>query len=1460
MKLNLTLNAQGRDIDLTATVDSSVTVGDLARRIALSDPLGVHAPPSGDAQHTVELLDPVPRLLDPRAAVSESGLRSGVRVRVGWVGAHFGGGAHAVLDLIVLDGPDRGRAFPVTSGTSYIGRGRGCEVQLNDALASRHHARLVVTDVVEIVDMGSANGTLIGGQPVTRARLLPGDQIVIGDTQFTVVWKDKQHEARVSSTLNGVLGFDGNQILFSRSPVVSRVFEAKEFPLPDLPERPRRSPLPWLMATMPLLFAVVMYFTTGNASSLLFFLLMPLMLLGGALESRSHTKREYAVSLREFREDVGKIADRIRAEQAVEHEIRHEEHPSISDCLASVEQRSSRLWFRRRDLPRYLELRVGLGTLPSRCTTEMPQVGRSKADAWLELERATAGLEVIHDVPIAVAPLTDGAIGVAGRRGAALPVAYSLVMQAVALHSPAELVVAGFASAASAPSWDFLKWLPHVDSPQSPIAGQHLAATGPACVALADQLDEIIAVRSGRDAQPWAIAVLVIIEGDAPIDRSRLVDIAERGVGKGVAVLWLAEGQPRLPAVCTSYVLAEEGACVGYVRVSETVAPVQLELCTEAQAASTARLMAPLIDAGVRSEDASDLPRQVSLLSLAGTELASSPTSVVERWRESRSVLTGPFAAEPNRRPANLRALIGQSSLGAFSLDLRADGPHALVGGTTGSGKSELLQAWILGMATAHSPQRVTFLLVDYKGGSAFRECTKLPHTLGLVTDLSPHLVRRALISLSAELRYREHLLARFKAKDLLELERRGEVETPPSLVIIVDEFAALVQEVPDFVDGVVNVAQRGRSLGLHLILATQRPAGVIKENLRANTNLRVALRMADESDSDDVLGSTQAAFFDPAVPGRAVSKSGPARLTPFQTGYAGGWTSSTPPAPEMSVQTLSFGPSVDWPYEEPHAVAANPGPTDIQRLVTCVKEAADLAELPEPRKPWLPSLSTVYDLAGLPSRRRDDDFTYGMIDLPDSQEQPTLSFRADVEGNLAVFGVSGAGTSTLLRTIAVAAGYTINGGPCQVYGLDFGNRDLQVLEGMPHVGSIINGSDHERVVRLITHLEKEVERRRSAYQSVNAGSIGDYRRLAGVPTEPRVFLLVDGASAFKQAYEVSGRYQWLDRLGAIAGAGRPLGIHLILAVDQKGGLPTSLSPAIQSRIIMRMGADDYLSLGVPEDVLTVDSPAGRGLRGNDEIQIAVLGGSPDPAKQARAIVKFGEAARRAGVAAAPGIESLAERIELRDLPPFSGDRPVLGVASSTLLPQTFYPSGTFIVTGPPGSGRTTAVRTVCIATRQALPTAEYHLLTLKSSSPVATLGIWASVTVGSQGASAGARKLAKMLRERGDSTPVVVVLERVDELTADAGEEDLDDLVRVCLEQEHFVVAEADAQFFGGSYGLPPRLRTSRTGIVLHPEGTEGHQAFRTDLPPLDRSQLPTGRGFYVTKGSVELVQVAIP
>ena len=506
--------------------------------------------------------------------------------------------------------------------------------------------------------------------------------------------------------------------------------------------------------------------------------------------------------------------------------------------------------------------------------------------------------------------------------------------------------------------------------------------------------------------------------------------------------------------------------------------------------------MAPVVDAGALVADASDLPRSVSLVTLLSHELVESGDAVVDRWRQNASIHDRtPGAPVKARRAGTLRAIIGSAGVDAMHLDLRSQGPHALVGGTTGAGKSEFLQAWVLGMAAEYSPDRVSFLFVDYKGGSAFADCVILPHCVGLVTDLSPHLVRRALTSLRAELHFREHLLNRKKAKDLLELEKRGDPDSPPALVLVIDEFAALASEVPEFVDGVVDIAQRGRSLGIHLIMATQRPAGVIKDNLRANTPLRIALRMADESDSSDVIGTKDAAHFDPRIPGRGIAKTGPGHLQQFQSGYAGGWTSREPDRPGISVSELRFGGEAPW--EEPRGAVVEElrglGPTDQQRLVARIVEASAQADIPAPRRPWLDEMAAAYDLSKL-RQRTDSELLIGVSDVPQVQEQRSVYFYPDVDGHLAIYGTGGAGKSATLRTLACAAAITPRGGPVHVYGLDFGARSLRMLEALPHVGSIISGDDTERIVRLFRMLQGMLEDRGQRFAEANASNITDYR------------------------------------------------------------------------------------------------------------------------------------------------------------------------------------------------------------------------------------------------------------------------------------------------------------------------------------------------------------------------------
>ncbi|MGC9963597.1 MAG: FtsK/SpoIIIE domain-containing protein, partial [Acidimicrobiales bacterium] len=1254
MRLKLGLvGGRAKVADVAVVVEPTVSIGQLAAALASRDP-GAAAPgESGAVTLAPWAAGSTGVEIPPDLSLLEAGVRSGATVQV--VPARDSASSTAVpgagvATLRVLAGPDAGREFELPEGTSYIGRDPSCDVRLGDPMVSKHHAKLHITSVAEIVDTNSSNGILVDGDLVPRVVLHPDDVAVLGDTQISVFMRVAGAEQTLS----------GTAVSFNRSPRINPIFSGLELAPPELPEPERGQRFPIIPLVIPVALGTVMYLITKSVLSIAFVALTPAMMLGNFVEGRITRKRSHASDMESFRSAMEKLEAQLGRAREEERAVRRREHPPFSEIATAVEGLHSLVWARRPSDPGFLQVRLGLGSRLSRSSVSMPP-DLPPSETVEQLLALRDRYALVDGVPV-VADLRACALGLADDNAHVQAVANGVMAQIVGLHSPAEVVVAALASTASAVRWDWLKWTPHVSSPSSPLGSHHLAVGRNACLDLIGEIELLIESRSkgGGDNQPW---VVLLVEDDASIDRSRLVQVAEKGPTSGVSVIWRAASTTQLPAACRTYVdAARSGGNVRVVFVDDASAVplTEIEQVDANGVLSLARRLSPLIDSGARVEDASDLPSAVSFVSLAGAELIESPRAILERWVETNSIIDRRDDA-PRRRSkeSGLRAMIGQSATQTLHLDLRAHGPHALVGGTTGAGKSELLQSWIMGMATAYSPDRVTFLLVDYKGGSAFGDCRFLPHTVGMVTDLSPHLARRALTSLAAELTYREHILNRKRAKDLIELERMGDPDTPPSLVIVIDEFAALVQELPEFVEGVVNVAQRGRSLGLHLVLATQRPAGVIKDNLRANTNLRIALRMADEADSTDVLGTPVAASFDPGIPGRASAKLGPGRLVAFQAAYVGGRSSAVPPPPVIVVEDLVFGPPRVW--EEPadpamaelHAGTDDAdGLADIQRLVITIQNAADEGRIVQPRRPWLPELASVYELRRLSAPRTDAELVFGVRDDPEHQTQPPASFTPDRDGNMIVYGTGGSGKSTTLRTLAIASGFSVRGGPCHVYGLDFGVRGLAILEDLPHVGSVINGDDTELVGRLLRMLRDTIDQRARRYAQARADTITDYRDLAQAPDEPRLLLLVDGVGAFRQAYEAGDRAKLFDMFVGIAQDGRPMGVHVVATADRPAALPAALASTMQQRVVLRLANEnDVLMLGIPKDAFDADTPPGRGFHDDLEVQIAVFGGSANVAEQAAATNRLAVEMRRRGIAEARPVERLRDQVALSELP-----------------------------------------------------------------------------------------------------------------------------------------------------------------------------------------------------------------
>ncbi len=617
---------------------------------------------------------------------------------------------------------------------------------------------------------------------------------------------------------------------------------------------------------------------------------------------------------------------------------------------------------------------------------------------------------------------------------------------------------------------------------------------------------------------------------------------------------------------------------------------------------------------------------------------------------------------------------------------MRHDGPHALVGGTTGAGKSELLQTIVASLAANHPPNRLTFLLVDYKGGAAFKDAVHLPHTVGFVTDLDGHLVHRALVSLNAELRYREHLMRDFGVKDLIEMERRFPDQAPPSLLLVVDEFASLAKELPEFVDGVVNVAQRGRALGIHMILATQRPAGSINDNIRANTNLRIALRFNDETDSTDVIGQRDAALLPRTLKGRGFARLGQADLTEFQVAYAGGHTAggAARGSGPLLVHDIKLG-EVQRPRSAPGA-EQDLGPSDLQVLVEAVRAAAAQSGIPPQRPPWLPALPTLLPLGTLAALGKDVALL-GLADIPDEQAQRPRAWDLEADGNLLVFGASGMGKTTLLRSIALDLSQRHSPDEIHLYGLDFATRGLQPLAALPHTGSVVNGDDIERVQRLVVMIEREIARRKNAFAQAGASTLSEFRRAGG--TMARMVVLLDSWGGFTSTFEKIDFGEWSERVTRLVGEGRPLGIHWVITADRRTAIGLTLLTTVGSRVIMKMADDDeYTSLGVDGRIAKVASlPPGRCFIGaSTEVQLALPGDDPTGDGQSSFIEREGS---RLGAqfpsSRVPRIGSLATMVPFGDLQQPAPGCAALGIGQSDLATVAVASGWRLLVAGNEG-------------------------------------------------------------------------------------------------------------------------------------------------------------------------------
>jgi len=1391
-------------------------------------------------------------------------LRDGMVVALGPRSAGATGLAEptGVVEVRVSGGPAAGPVHRLGLGRFEVGGDRACAVALADPAVPPRAATLTVGPAGATVEPAPGLALRLDGSAVTAASPWPyGGVLAVGDTLLTLQFPEEA-DASLTPTDDGGLAYN-------RPPRLDSGSRGRRLAVPEEPakgEGPRFS----LMATaLPAVAGVAMALLFRQPMYLAMALLSPVTMLANYLSDRRSGQKRHGSAMKQYQRARREHEARLEELRAADEADRRQAAPDPATLLLVASGPRRRLWERRADDPDALRLRVGSSDLPA----AIELVSRSASD------EAPPGAPVARDVPVTLDLRRLGVVGVAGARAACRGLARWLVAQAAVLHSPRDLSVVVLAPGREAAGeWGWARWLPHA----RPRDGQD-------CVALvgadaetvsrrvAELVDEISRRRGDRgalglDGGAGEPSVLLVLDGARALRRvPGMPQVLAEGPAVGVHALCVDDDERLLPEECRTVAtwLWDEPARVrlrgGGVHEGGTLLADQVGT---AWCERVARALAPIRDLS-REDSSSMLPDSARLLDLLGMPDPDAEQVEAAWARQGRTTL----------------APLGYAADGPFELDIRRDGPHALVAGTTGAGKSELLQTLIASLAVANRPDAMTFVLIDYKGGSAFKDCARLPHTVGMVTDLDGHLTRRALASLSAELKRREEILLHAGAKDIEdywdERRRRPGLAPLPRLVLVIDEFASLVAELPEFVHGLVGIAQRGRSLGVHLLLATQRPAGVVSADIRANTNLRIALRVTDASESSDVIDAPDAAAIGRSTPGRCYVRSGASSLTAVQAARVGG---RRPGAGAVAGEPLVA--RVGWSElgrPRPAAAAAagddQDASTDLSVLVEAVCGAARQLHVAAQRSPWLPPLADVVTTAELPApdaagmAGEVPPLPVGLIDVPAEQRRASLPRDLAGGGHLLVAGSARTGRSTALRTIAGVVGARTSPADVHLYGIDCGSGALLPLVGLPHCGAIVSRDQPDRVGRLLGRLLEEVSRRQQLLAERGASSLVE-QRAAAVAEErlPWMVLLLDRWEGFRAAFESYDLGRLIDSALRLLREGPSVGLHAVVTSDASGFVG-QVSTVFEERLLLRFAdPDDWGRAGVPAREVPSAMPPGRGLvptsNGLLEAQVALL--DPDPSGPAQvaalqAIAREASQAHRAvprsrrplRVDALPPRVTAAEALRLDPElapPPLwaligaGGD--ALGPAGADLL-QT---SPGFVIAGPPRSGRSTALETMARwLLRRQVPVA----LVTPRRSPLRELAALPGVA-GVLGVRDGeADRLVELLE--GVERHVVLVDDAELLLDTPMGER-LAELVRAARDADQAVVAAGTTDDLNSQYrGFVVDIRRSRSGLLLSPQSPSDGDLLGVRLPR-NMAAGPVGRGLLVRSGAVMPVQVALP
>lgn len=816
------------------------------------------------------------------------------------------------------------------------------------------------------------------------------------------------------------------------------------------------------------------------------------------------------------------IVNRLREYYAYNTDSLNRRYPSAARCLG-YNRNSPQLWNRNATHEDFLFQRVGLGEQDFQVEISIPRerftlIRDSLQDRPAQIRQEFSRLV---NVPVGISLLGHKLIGIAGGSGA-VSVMQSLVAGIASAHSYTDVKLVFLYDEndkAQLPDWECMRWLPHVWSEDRKI--RFMSGNRIEQGEILFHLANVIRTRAeagpshhNRNEIPKPYYVIFVSKPSLLEGELLTKYIYDKNVSYGITTVLMAETLQQLPNAC-DIVIENDHYFQGIIDLNrDDTGRKQQVRFDQVERSSLEAFGKRLANISIKEVEVNtEIPDSLGFLEMYGAQQPEG-LGTAERWRK-------------NRTYNSMKALVGRKAGGAdcyLDIHEKAHGPHGLVAGTTGSGKSETLQTYILSLAVNYSPDDVNFFVIDYKGGGMANLFTGLPHLAGKITNLSGNQVHRAMISIKSENLRRQRLFAQYGVNHIntyTRLYKEHQADVPvPHLFIVIDEFAELKREEPDFMRELISVAQVGRSLGVHLILATQKPSGTVDDNIKANAKFRLCLRVQDRQDSIDMLGRADAAYLTQA--GRCYLQVGNDEIFElFQSGYSGAIYTGEVQAASAAAMIGRTGRTELMGRPAADATPGARAVTEMDAVIEHLRNVAFSEGYDESAQLWLPVLGDHIVLRtdrskrwSRPSGNRWElSATVGRYDDPANQKQDDLVVDFAEGGHLAVCGNVVSGKSTFLQTLIFSLITAYAPDQLQLYLMDYSSQMLTSFAGAPHVGGIVTESQPDRAAKFFVMLESVMNERKKI---LSGGNFAQYRQAYDKPL-PAILVVIDNYASFRE-------------------------------------------------------------------------------------------------------------------------------------------------------------------------------------------------------------------------------------------------------------------------------------------------------------------------------------------------------